>query len=58
MKATPLRIRHDVDTSKAEADLERMSYGIGSGVASVVIKPETPKEKIDRLIREAPGMKR
>jgi hypothetical protein len=43
---------------RRDADLERMSYGIGSGLASVVIKPETPEEKMARILREAPGVRR
>jgi hypothetical protein len=38
-------------------DLERASYGIGSAVASVVIKPETPEEKVARILKEVPGVK-
>jgi hypothetical protein len=58
VKATPIRIRQSVDTSKAAADLERLSYGIGSSVASVVIKPETPEEKVARIVKEVPGVRR
>jgi hypothetical protein len=36
-------------------DLERASYGIGSGLASVVVKPETDVEKLKRLAKEAGG---
>jgi hypothetical protein len=43
---------------RRDSDLERMSYGIGSGVASVVLKPETPEEKVRRILREAPGVRR
>lgn len=58
MIATSLQVRQSLDVREAEVDLERLSYGIGSGVASVVIRPETPDEQLRRVLKEASEGKR
>lgn len=46
----PATVAH---TETLAEELERLSLGIGSGFASVVVHKGTPEERLDRLFEEA-----